>query len=64
MIVLTPVRIQRGDAVRAKLAQLGLSEADVAAAVDWSRSRVAEPRARYDAKRAKSKPVKTGKRRP
>lgn len=37
-IVLTPVRIQRGDAVRAKLAALGLAEADVADAVQWVRS--------------------------
>ena len=36
-IVLTPVRIQRGDAVRAKLAQLGLTDADVADAVNWAR---------------------------
>jgi translation initiation factor IF-1 len=36
-IVLTPVRIQRGDAVRAKLASLDLSEADVADAVRWAR---------------------------
>lgn len=32
-IVLTPVRIQRGDTVRAKLAELGLDEQDVADAV-------------------------------
>ena len=38
-IVLTPVRIQRGDAVRAKLAQLELDEGDIAAAVAWSRNR-------------------------
>ena len=38
-IVLTPVRIQRGDAVRAKLAELELTEADVAAAVAWARRR-------------------------
>ena len=38
-IILTPVRIQRGDAVRAKLAELDLSEADVAAAVAWARKR-------------------------
>ncbi len=38
-IVLTPVRIQRGDAVRAKLAELDLGEADVAAAVAWARKR-------------------------
>lgn len=42
-IVLTPVRIQRGDAVRAKLAALGLVEADVADAVRWARSGVAAP---------------------
>jgi translation initiation factor IF-1 len=36
-IVLTPVRIQRGDAVRAKLAELKLSDSDVAAAVAWAR---------------------------
>jgi hypothetical protein len=33
-IILTPVRIQRGDAIRAKL---DLDEADIADAVDWSR---------------------------
>lgn len=38
-IVLTPVRIQRADAVRAKLAELNLSEADVDAAVTWARRR-------------------------
>lgn len=38
-IVLTPVRIQRGDAVRSKLAELKLSETDVDAAVDWARRR-------------------------
>ena len=36
-IVLTPVRIQRGDAVRAKLAELKLTEADLGAAVTWAR---------------------------
>jgi translation initiation factor IF-1 len=38
-IVLTPVRIQRGDAVRAKLAELELTEADVSDAVAWARRR-------------------------
>ena len=38
-IILTPVRIQRGDAVRAKLAELDLGETDVAAAVAWARKR-------------------------
>lgn len=52
-IVLTPVRIQRGDAVRAKLAALGLGEADVADAVRWARAAsvappvAAEPAAAY-----------------
>lgn len=36
-IVLTPVRIQRGDAVRAKLAELGLDEQDITDAVAWAR---------------------------
>jgi translation initiation factor IF-1 len=36
-IVLTPVRIQRGDAVRAKLAELDLQETDIADAVAWAR---------------------------
>ncbi len=42
-IVLSPVRIQRGDAVRGKLAALGLAEGDVADAVGWARA--ATPRA-------------------
>lgn len=36
-IVLTPVRITRADAVRAKLEELHLSAADVADAVAWAR---------------------------
>jgi len=36
-LVLTPVRMQRAAAVRAKLAQLGIDEDDVAAAVKWAR---------------------------
>ncbi|MFZ2207312.1 MAG: hypothetical protein WAV22_01440 [Porticoccaceae bacterium] len=36
-IILTPVRIQRGDAVRAKLAEPGLQEQDIVDAVDWAR---------------------------
>ena len=38
-IVLTPVRINRAEAVREKLASLGISEADVAASVQWARKR-------------------------
>lgn len=36
-IILTPVRIQRADAVRAKLAELELTDAVVEAAVAWAR---------------------------
>jgi aminoglycoside phosphotransferase family enzyme len=36
-IVLTPLRIARSDAVRAKLAELRLSDADIADAVAWAR---------------------------
>lgn len=39
-IVLTPVRMQRGDAVRAKLAELGIAPADVADAVAWAKGHV------------------------
>lgn len=38
-IVLTPVRVARADAVRRKLKSLGITEDDVAAAVDWARAR-------------------------
>jgi hypothetical protein len=60
-IVLTPVRIQRGDAVRAKLAALGLADTDAADAVRWARAasgaraaprvapKAAEPAAAYKA---------------
>ena len=37
-IVLTPVRVNRADGVRAKLAELGLSETHVTDAIAWSRS--------------------------
>jgi hypothetical protein len=36
-IILTPVRIQRADAVRAKLAELDIAEQDIADAVTWAR---------------------------
>ncbi len=41
-IVLTPVRIQRADAVRARLAELDLSEQDINDAVTWARQLVKE----------------------
>jgi hypothetical protein len=43
-IVLTPVRIQRSDAVRAKLAALGLGEHDMTDAVAWARAPLVAPR--------------------
>ena len=45
-IVLTPVRVQRADAVRARLAELRLSEEDVADAVAWARRGAAAGKAR------------------
>ena len=36
-IVLTPVRFVAANAVRAKLAELGISKTDTTAAVDWAR---------------------------
>jgi hypothetical protein len=38
-IILRPLQRSRADEVRAKLAQLGLTENDVGAAVSWSRRR-------------------------
>jgi len=62
-IVLTPVRIQRGDAVRAKLAALGLGEADIADAVRWARTAavaggVAAPSARYKVEKRAARPAR------
>ncbi len=63
-IVLTPVRIQRGDAVRAKLAALALGPADIAAAVSWGRRmavdtglQVAEPTPPYVLAAAQARPA-------
>jgi bifunctional DNA-binding transcriptional regulator/antitoxin component of YhaV-PrlF toxin-antitoxin module len=36
-IILTPVKIQRADAVRSKFAALEISEQDIADAVEWAR---------------------------
>ena len=36
-IVLAPVRVNQGDIVRAKLAELGIEEPDVRDAVRWAR---------------------------
>lgn len=67
-IVLTPVRIQRGDAVRAKLAALQLTDRDVVDAVRWVRhtagtTHVGEPDAPYRTRAAsgRKRRVKEGK---
>ncbi|NOT18321.1 MAG: AbrB/MazE/SpoVT family DNA-binding domain-containing protein [Sulfuriferula sp.] len=38
-VILTPVRIQKADAVRAKLAALGIGEQDVTDAIAWARAK-------------------------
>jgi hypothetical protein len=66
-LILTPVRIQRSDAVRAKLAELDLTADDMAAAVAWARASVPaagmvnEPAAAYDVTPAKPKKAATKK---
>lgn len=61
-IILTPVRIQRADAVRAKLAELDLLPADIDDAIAWARQRVAEPQATHPASTPRKK--NTAKRKP
>ena len=69
-LILTPVRIQRGDAVRAKLAELELTEEDMAAAVAWARAplpasvMVNEPAAAYGVTPAKRKKEPINKAKP
>ena len=43
-IVLTPVRIQRADAVRAKLAELNLQDQDIVDVVTWVRRSARKPK--------------------
>ena len=73
-LILTPVRIQRGDAVRAKLAELDLTQDDMAAAVAWARTpapnsesspaMVNEPAAAYDVMPVKPKKAAAKKAKP
>ena len=67
-LILTPVRIQRGDAVRAKLAELDLTDEDMAAAVTWARAPapdvVNEPDAAYVVVPAKPKKLAAKKAKP
>lgn len=66
-IVLTPVRLQRSDAVRSKLAELGITPDDVASAVTWARSdgpaarTVQQPVADYTAKPVRKAAPRTRK---
>lgn len=54
-IVLTPVRVGRADAVRAKLAEVGLDETAVEEAVTWARGTPPKPdKPRKKASRGKS----------
>jgi len=59
-VLLTPVRIQRGDAVRAKLAELELGDEVVAQAIAFA-SKAARPAAKAAAKVAAKKPARTVK---
>jgi hypothetical protein len=56
-VVLTPVRIQRGDAVRAKLAELELDDGVIAKAMAFS-SKAAKPVAKRETRAKIEKPVK------
>lgn len=63
-VVLTPVRIQRGDAVRAKLAELELDDGVIAKAMAFS-SKAAKPAAKavkaVKVEKAVKTPATTGK---
>ena len=60
-LILTPVRIQRGDAVRAKLAELDLSPDDTAAAVAWARASAVASTAKESVPTDKVTPAKPPK---
>lgn len=62
-IILTPVRIQRGDALRAKLAELALDEAAIAAALDFA-AQALEPEAPASEPKPKPKPKTAAPRKP
>ncbi|WP_249937178.1 AbrB/MazE/SpoVT family DNA-binding domain-containing protein [Roseateles sp. DAIF2] len=56
-IILTPVRIQRGDALRAKLAELDLGEAAIEKALDWAAKALAVPAKKKASGSRKAKPA-------
>lgn len=66
-ILLTPVRMQRSDAVRDKLAELGIAPADVTQAVAWARRsapaplQVAEPAPAYRSAQGRKTSKRIGK---
>lgn len=62
-IILTPVRIQRGDALRAKLAELALDEAAIAAALDFA-AQALEPEAPASEPKTKTMPKMAAPRKP
>ncbi|MCU7374752.1 AbrB/MazE/SpoVT family DNA-binding domain-containing protein [Paucibacter sp. O1-1] len=57
-IILTPVRIQRGDALRAKLAELSIDEKTLDAALDWAQKAAAKPLSAKKTAAAKKPAVK------
>lgn len=57
-IILTPVRIQRGDALRAKLAELAIDEKTLDAALDWAQKAAAKPLSAKKTAAAKKPAVK------
>lgn len=60
-IVLTPVRIQRGDALRAKLAELAIDQKTLEAALGWAKPSSARKAPVRKTARAVAKPSSTAK---
>lgn len=56
-VLLTPVRIQRGDAVRAKLAELKLDEHKLADALEWAQQATRPARPKATGKAVTAKPI-------
>ena len=54
-IILTPVRIQRGDALRAKLAELDIDEKTLAGALSWAQPKKAAAKPSSAAKKSVAK---------
>lgn len=56
-VILTPVRIQRGDALRAKLAELDLGDKAIGSALGWAAKALAAPAKSKAVAAKKSKPA-------